>query len=187
MSILAKFFNSLNLRPHEASSDVTALGFFFTRGSDKLGGKNLMEFMGEKLKNKLGNQTTFELLSKDDNHIFQAKAFNNGTFGGKNILNFAISQDGKKVFTADNHMIRDGVVQKKDFNVGTGIVQGAYYKLRNMGEFNASQDYINTVKEHFPQYTTGKLYSVTLDMMTTEDNKGTRLEDLSQVFILMHY
>ena len=174
-------FNSMNLRPHEASSDVTALSFFFTKGSDKLGGKTLMDFMGEKLKTVTDTKESYVLNPME--HIFKAKAFNNGTYGGKNMLNFAISQDGQKIFTADNHMIRNGVVQKKDFNVGVGINQGAYYKLRGMGEFEATQEYIDIVKESFPQYTSGKLYSVTLDMMTTDEYKGTRLEDLSQVFI----
>lgn len=174
-------FKSMELRPHEASSDVTALSFFFTKRSNKLGGKTLMDFMGEKLKKVNMNQKAYELNPME--HIFKAKTFSNGIHGGKNILNFAISQDGKSIFTADNHMIRDGVVEKKDFHVGTGINQGAYYRLKGMGEFEASDKYIDIVKEAFPQYTSGKLYSVTLDMMTTDEYRGTRLEDLSQVFI----
>lgn len=174
-------FKSEGLRPHEASSDVQALSFFFTQKSDKLGGKTLMDFMGEKLQTVVANKTVYELNPME--HIFKAKAFNNGTYGGKNILNFAIDKENNKIFTADNHMIRDGKVQKKDFHVGTGINQGAYYKLRAMGEFETKDKYIDIVKEAFPQYASGKLYSVTLDMMTAEGYEGTRLDNLSQVFI----
>ena len=174
-------FESKNLRPHEASSDVQALSFFFTEKSDKLGGKTLMDFMGEKLKTIAAEKPAYELSPME--HIFKAKAFNNGTFGGKNILNFAIDKEENKIFTADNHMIRNGKVQKKDFHTGTGINQGAYYKLRAMGEFETKDKYIDIVKEAFPQYTSGKLYSVTLDMMTAEGYEGTRLDNLSQVFV----
>lgn len=180
-ALYENLFKSKGLRPHEASSDVQALSFFFTQGSDKLGGKTLMDYMGEKLQTVVADKPAYELNPME--HIFKAKAFNNGTYGGKNILNFAIDKESDKIFTADNHMIRNGVVQKKDFHVGTGINQGAYYKLKAMGEFDTTSEYIDIIKEAFPQYTSGKLYSVTLDMMTADGFEGTRLDDLSQVFI----
>ena len=117
-------------------------------------------------------------------HILRAKKYNNGIYSGKNMLNFAIDKTNNNIYTADNHMIRNGVVQKKDFNVGAGINEGAFYTLGGVREITNADEYASIIGKHFPQYGSSNLFAVTLDMVTTDEYKGTRLDNLSQVVIL---
>lgn len=174
-------FDELNLPAHVASSDVTALNMLITEKTDELDGVSLFDYIGNKLEELNSTKKAYELTPGAD-QILEAKQFANGTYGGKNIMNFAIDKEGN-VFTADNHMIRNGVAQKKDFNVGTGLNQGQFYKLKSMKDIEANDEYIQTIKEIFPQYTSKNLYSVTLDMVTSDDFEGSRMEGLSQVFL----
>lgn len=174
-------FKALNLPAHVASSDVTALNMLITEKSEELDGMSLFDFIGKKLEVLNSTKKAYDLVPGGD-QLLEAKQFANGTFGGKNVMNFAIDKEGN-VFTADNHMIRNGVAQKKDFNVGTGLNQGQFYKLKSMQDIKANEEYINTIKDIFPQYTSQNLYSVTLDMVTSDEFEGSRLEGLSQVFL----
>ena len=174
-------FDDLKLPAHVASSDVTALNMLITEDSEKLG-TSLFDYIGAKLEELNSTQKAYNLVPGAD-QILEAKQFANGTYGGKNMLNFAIDKSNNNIYTADNHMIRDGIAQKKDFHVGTGINQGQFYKLKSIQDIKADSEYIDIIKEAFPQYASQNLYAVTLDMMTADEYAGTRLDNLSQVFL----
>ena len=82
------------------------------------------------------------------------------------MLNFAIDNRTNSIFTADNHMIRNGQILKQDFNVGVGLNQGAYYQLGGVREIKAGDTYLKTMSDIFPQYSSSNMYAVTLNMMT---------------------
>lgn len=176
-----KLFKKNKLKPHEASSDVTALSYFLTKKAEGLG-MPLIDYIAEKLDPIVQSQKKHEL--NPGEHILKAKKYNNGTYSGKNMLNFAIDKTNNNIYTADNHMIRNGVVQKKDFNVGAGINEGAFYTLGGVREITNADEYASIIGKHFPQYGSSNLFAVTLDMVTTDEYKGTRLDNLSQVVIL---
>lgn len=173
-------FNDLGLKPHEASSDVTALSFFYTQESDKLGGKTLMDYISDKLEPIIPDKV-FDL--NPEEHILRAKSFNNGTSQGKNLLNFAIDKNNNNIYTADNHMIRNGVIKKQDFNVGVGLNKGAFYQLGGVRRVSAGDEYIKTMGDIFPQYASGDMFAVSMNMMTTKDFKDSRLDTLEQVLL----
>ena len=177
----SKLFKDNGLKPHEASSDVTALSYFLTQNAEGLG-MPLIDYIAKELDPVIKAQQVHEL--NPGEHILKAKKYNNGTYSGKNMLNFAIDKTNNNIYTADNHMIRNGVVQKKDFNVGAGINEGAFYTLGGVREIINADEYASIIGKHFPQYGSSNLFAVTLDMVTTDEYKGTRLDNLSQVVIL---
>lgn len=177
-ALYSKQFHDLGLKPHEASSDVTALSFFFTQDAEGLG-MPLIDYIAEKLSPITNSKYDLEI----GQHILKAKGYYNGTYGGKNMLNFAIDNRTNNIFTADNHMIRNGQILKQDFNVGVGLNQGAYYQLGGVREIKAGDPYIKIMSDIFPQYSSSNMYAVTLNMMTTEEFKDSRLGALSQVVL----
>lgn len=179
-ALYSKQFKDLGLKPHEASSDVTALSFFFTQDAEGLG-MPLIDYIAEKL-NPIANSKKVHNLEAGQ-HILKAKGYYNGTYGGKNMLNFAVDNRTNNIFTADNHMIRNGQILKQDFNVGVGLNQGAYYQLDGVRQIKAGDPYLKTMSDIFPQYSSSDMYAVTLNMMTTDEFKDTRLGSLSQVVL----
>ena len=176
----SKLFKDNGLKPHEASSDVTALGYFLTQEAEGLG-MPLIDYIAEKL-DPIANSKKVHNLEAGQ-QILKAKGYYNGTYGGKNMLNFAIDNRTNSIFTADNHMIRNGQILKQDFNVGVGLNQGAYYQLGGVREIKAGNPYLKIMSDIFPQYSSSNMYAVTLNMMTTEDFKDSRLGALSQVVL----
>lgn len=179
-ALYSKQFKDLGLKPHEASSDVTALSFFFTQEAEGLG-MPLIDYIAEKLDPIANSKKVHNLESGQ--HILKAKGYYNGTYGGKNMLNFAVDNRTNNIFTADNHMIRNGQIIKQDFNVGVGLNQGAYYQLGGVRQIKAGDPYLKTMSDIFPQYSSSDMYAVTLNMMTTEEFKDSRLGSLSQVVL----
>lgn len=175
-----KYFNLYGLKPHEASSDVTALSFFFTKDAEGLN-MPLIDYIAKKLEPITNTQKVHNL--EIEQQILRARGYYNGTYGGKNMLNFAIDNRTNNIFTADNHMIRDGKILKQDFNVGVGLNQGAFYQLGGVRQIKAGDPYLKTIGDIFPQYASSDLYAVTLNMMTTDEYKNTRLGSLSQVVL----
>ena len=67
--------------------------------------------------------------------------------------------------------------------MGVGLNQGAYYQLDGVRQIKAGDPYLKTMSDIFPQYSSSDMYAVTLNMMTTDEFKDTRLGSLSQVVL----
>ena len=169
-NILKIFFDKLDLPAHVASSDVSALGSFITGYSEvlksKTGYSNLIDFMQSKINSRVVNKNEgIELIP--NKHLLKAKKFNTGVYQGKGLLNFAIDNNTNEIFTADNFIIKNGVAESKNFNVGAGFNEDSFYVIKSIKQVDAKSDYIKLVNKAYPQNATSKMYAVTLDRAHT--------------------
>lgn len=164
---------------HVAGTDVTALFRMIHNTTEMYGGKNLIEYAGSKLKQlELEGGRNF-----DKDFIFRARG-NSSTFGGKNAINFAIDNETGKIYTATNAILENGKASMKGFNVGSGINKDGFYKISKIQEIDAGSEYIDAIKEVMPQYTSQKLYAVTMDRALTEKYANThKMGNLSHVSV----
>ena len=185
-NILKIFFDKLDLPAHVASSDVSALGSFITGDSEvlksKTGYSNLIDFMQSKINSRVVNKNEgIELIP--NKHLLKAKKFNTGVYQGKGLLNFAIDNNTNEIFTADNFIIKNGVAESKNFNVGAGFNEDSFYVIKSIKQVDAKSDYIKLVNKAYPQNATSKMYAVTLDRAHTAKDADSRLGSLSQVLL----
>ena len=184
-NILKSFFNKLELPAHVASSDVEALGHFITGDSDILkertGYSNLIDFLQSKISSKVTPDTGIELVP--GKHLLKARKINTGSFQGKGLLNFAIDNNTGDVFTAGNIMIKNGIAEKKNYHVGAGFNENAFYTIKSIKQVNADSEYIKMANVVSPQNATNQMYAVTLDRAVNEVGKHSRFDNYSQVLL----
>lgn len=175
----SKAFKEKGLQPHKAADDVTALSFFFTENMDN-SDETLFEHIAKSLEKATAKMPEYDLTT--GKYYLEAKSGSNA-YQGKNLLNFAIDKETNDVFTADNHMIKNGKITKKDFNVGANINQGQIYTIDNIRKIKADSEYVKLIGEAMPQFASNDLYAVTLDMVVADEFSKTRLDNLSQVIV----
>ena len=184
-NILKTFFDKLELPAHVASSDVEALGHFITGNSDILlqrtGHSNLIDFLQSKINAKVTPDTGVELVP--GKHLLKARKINTGSFQGKGLLNFAIDNNTGDVFTAGNVMIKNGVAEKKNYHVGAGFNENAFYTIKSIKQVNADSEYIKMANVVSPQNATNQMYAVTLDRAVNKVGKHSRFDNYSQVLL----
>lgn len=172
-------FEKHGLQPHKAADDVSALSFFFTENMDG-SDETLFEHIAKNLEDKTAKMPQYDLTT--GKYYLEAKSGSNA-YQGKNILNFAIDKETGDVFTADNHMIKNGKISKKEFSVGANINQGQIYTLDNIQKIKANSEFVDMMGEAIPQFATNDLYSVTLNMVVADEFAETRIDNLSQVLV----
>lgn len=172
-----KRFKLMGYKPHMAGDDVSVLLDFITQESELAGnGQTYLDYITNGLKNAKHERITLT----PGQQVLRAKKTAMGSLGGRNYLNFAHSKSTGEIFTADNHVLHKGKIEKESFSAGYGIGKGDLYDILGISKFTLNDELRTSLGEISPEYSGQNLYRVQLGMVVHDKYKNTRQDDLVQ-------
>lgn len=170
---------------HVASFDVEMLMGLFLENSE-LTNMPFIDYMmrgdGDYVKG-LGSLNEVNGKIKVNDQIYKAKKTSRTTqYSKQGHLNFTYDRKTGKYYTADNFEIGKKGAEKRTFDLGAKVNSNQFYTVGGIKKIDATSEWGQFASEILPELSTQDLYSLQLDVMTSDNFKDSSLADTSRYF-----
>lgn len=170
---------------HQASFDVEMLSEMFL-GKSEITGQNFLDYLmngnGEKNKGINSIDEINKKLSVGD-QLFKAKATPAGaSFTSQGHLNFVHDRKRNQFLTADGYVLGKGKQERMGFDLGAKVNKNQFYTIGGIQKIDATSEWGEMMSQVLPELSAQDIFSLRLDIQTTDKYKSTALGDTSRYF-----